>query len=780
MSDDLKNKNSISRKLANWFFYVFFIVAGGVHSAYGANITIDDATVTETSGGTFIYFDVNIDAVDTSNAVTINYTVNDGTATNSGGDFDNGGGSGSVTLAKFQSTVQIGINTNDDSVFENTETFSITLNSVSHGHVIRDSSATGTILDNEVAPTVNLTNAALAGEGSSGNVVDITLSHAAKVDIDVDFAFSDGTAVNGVDYTGVDGTATIPAGSIFVGVPATTITDGIDEARYETFTVTISNPTVTWSTLGSTATETINIVDVDGGLSIDDVIVSEGAGNASVTVTLQGPTAAAVTVDYSTADSSAMAGSDYSSASGRLTFAGIGDSLTPTTQTFTVPITDDSTFEGSETFTISLSNVSGAAVLTDADAAITITDNDAATGNVSDAELSSAIQGVSDVFQIDNRRYNIRMADQSRKIVQISMNTSLSGDCGSLSSHSLCGASNVVNKAITNRDNSTSTNTKVGIPDVDISGGDDGTNGKISFVNVDALLDDGAKRIVSVTADFSENKNGSDTDSIMVSYARETFDPIRSAAVGIFTHLHRAKTNVKGVYGGKAKVEGFNVGLYVNNFSNENYVTSGYASVGYSESAYKLSSAGTFINNRFDTYNTQAGVSLMGKQELGDILFMPKFTLDAFVTMQEKSAPKVVVGSAERVGFLTQRVLTELQVGFRPHVTLDLSQDEFDSTLDLNPQIFCGYAANLSDCGWGLEISSATKPDGENTEYKLDLGYESYRDSTTARVKIQMESNPFGTKDVYSATTLTNDFIDMSIDGVRQNPGVEWEFGVRY
>ena len=399
---DLKNKNSISRKLANWFFYVFFIVAGGVHSAYGANITIDDATVTETSGGTFIYFDVNIDAVDASNAVTINYTVNDGTATNSGGDFDNGGGSGSVTLAKFQSTVQIGINTNDDSVFENTETFSITLNSVSHGHIITDSSATGTILDNEIAPTVNLTNAALAGEGSSGNVVDITLSHATKVDIDVDYAFSDGTAVNGVDYTGVGGTATIPAGSTFVGVPATTITDGIDEARYETFTVTISNPTVRWSTLGSTTTETINIVDVDGGLSIDDVIVSEGAGSASVTVTLQGPTAAAVTVDYSTADSSAMAGSDYSTASGRLTFAGIGDSLTPTTQTFTVPITDDSTFEGSEAFTINLSNVSGAAVLTDADAAITITDNDSTPTIDFNATSSSGAESTSSAaLQVD-------------------------------------------------------------------------------------------------------------------------------------------------------------------------------------------------------------------------------------------------------------------------------------------------------------------------------------------------------------------------------------------
>ena len=154
---------------------------------------------------------------------------------------------------------------------------------------------------------------------------------------------------------------------------------------------------------------------------------------------------------------------------------------------------------------------------------------------------------------------------------------------------------------------------------------------------MDALLGDSAKRIISVTADFSEHETGSDTNSVMVTYARETFDPIRSAAVGVFTHLHRAKTDVKGVYSGNAKVEGVNVGLYVNNFSNKNYVTSGYASVGFSESAYKLSSSDTAINNRFDTYNTQAGVSLMGKQKLGNILFMPKYTLDAFVTIARES-----------------------------------------------------------------------------------------------------------------------------------------------
>ena len=135
---DLKNKNSMSRKLANWFFYVFLIVAGGAHSAYGANITIDDATVTETSGGIFINFNVNIDVVDNTNNTSIAYTVTDGTASDGDGDFDNGGGGGTVTLTKMSSSVQISISVNDDNMFEGSETFTVTLTSATNGHIITD------------------------------------------------------------------------------------------------------------------------------------------------------------------------------------------------------------------------------------------------------------------------------------------------------------------------------------------------------------------------------------------------------------------------------------------------------------------------------------------------------------------------------------------------------------------------------------------------------------------------------------------------------------------
>ena len=62
-----------------------------------------------------------------------------------------------------------------------------------------------------------------------------------------------------------------------------------------------------------------------------------------------------VTVDYATSDGTADASDDYTAKSGTLTFdAG------ETSKTVSVSITDDETDESDETFTVTLSNASGA------------------------------------------------------------------------------------------------------------------------------------------------------------------------------------------------------------------------------------------------------------------------------------------------------------------------------------------------------------------------------------------------------------------------------------
>ncbi len=112
-------------------------------------------------------------------------------------------------------------------------------------------------------------------------------------------------------------------------------------------------------------------------LAINDVAVTEGnAGttNANFTVTLSAASATAVTVNYATADQSATAPSDYTAASGTLTFAP-GE----LTKTVTVLVNGDTTFELNETFAVNLSVVSSNATISDNQGIGTITNDDVST-----------------------------------------------------------------------------------------------------------------------------------------------------------------------------------------------------------------------------------------------------------------------------------------------------------------------------------------------------------------------------------------------------------------
>ena len=88
-------------------------------------------------------------------------------------------------------------------------------------------------------------------------------------------------------------------------------------------------------------------------------------------VNLSSPSGQTITVDYATADGTALAGSDYTAASGTLTF-------TPgeTIKRILLVATDDVEVEADETLTVTLSNVTGDATITDSTATATISDDD--------------------------------------------------------------------------------------------------------------------------------------------------------------------------------------------------------------------------------------------------------------------------------------------------------------------------------------------------------------------------------------------------------------------
>lgn len=112
--------------------------------------------------------------------------------------------------------------------------------------------------------------------------------------------------------------------------------------------------------------------------------VNENGGSVIVSVTRSGGSFGAASVSYSSANGSALAGSDYTSVSGNLSWASGETGI----KTFSVPIVDDNVMEPNESFTVSISAASGASLGSPATANITITDND---GNVPTSLTATAL-----------------------------------------------------------------------------------------------------------------------------------------------------------------------------------------------------------------------------------------------------------------------------------------------------------------------------------------------------------------------------------------------------
>lgn len=106
--------------------------------------------------------------------------------------------------------------------------------------------------------------------------------------------------------------------------------------------------------------------------------VSEGAGSVQIEVSRHLGSTGAVSVGYSTANGTAIAGADFTSTSGTLNWAD-GDTAI---KTITIPILQDSAFEGNETFTVTINNPTGGATVgaaqgTSTSVTVTINDDDA-------------------------------------------------------------------------------------------------------------------------------------------------------------------------------------------------------------------------------------------------------------------------------------------------------------------------------------------------------------------------------------------------------------------
>jgi uncharacterized delta-60 repeat protein len=175
----------------------------------------------------------------------------------------------------------------------------------------------------------------------------------------VNEATSDGTATAGTDYTPQIGTITWLAlmNTWTFAVPV--VNDGVAEG-VETVNLVLSN--AQGAALGVRSAAVLEISDAVGNVGFQlgnaSVSVTEGQPSGTLNVYRSGPSSSLATVDFHTVDGSAIAGQDYEAQSGTITF-NPGDTVKP----ITVRIQNDGLQEGTEMFTVVLSNPTGGASL---------------------------------------------------------------------------------------------------------------------------------------------------------------------------------------------------------------------------------------------------------------------------------------------------------------------------------------------------------------------------------------------------------------------------------
>ena len=147
-------------------------------------------------------------------------------------------------------------------------------------------------------------------ESDGAAVITVTRTGTTNIATSVSYATSNGTATAGADYTAVSGTLSFATGETSKTFSVPIVNDSLKEAN-ETINLTLSNVTGS-AALAAPSTAVLTIIDDDPvpGISIGDVSVVEGNSgttNANFIVNLTPASGQTVTVNYATADGTAMA-----------------------------------------------------------------------------------------------------------------------------------------------------------------------------------------------------------------------------------------------------------------------------------------------------------------------------------------------------------------------------------------------------------------------------------------------------------------------------------------
>ena len=348
---------------------IFLTAAVAALGQSTVQFTATNHTVAESAGAVTLTVERSNDF---GSAVTVDYATVDGTATN-GVKFT--AASGTLAFGADETNRSIRLTILNEGFVEGTKNFQVILSNPTNAILGTRTNATVSISDNDVGVQFIFDTYSVA-EDAGAVLLGVVRGDDGILPVTVDFATTDLTATNGLDYTSTNNTLSFaPTERLkFISVPI--LDDSLKEAN-KTFRVSLSNPV--GATLGSQKTTTVTIVDNDAGFQFEtnryDVV--EDAGVALIGVRRgTDATNVSVAVDVTTANGTALSGLDYAGLTNTLNFAP-GERL----KMVSVPILNDGIKEATKSFRLTLSNPTGGAVFgTPTTTTVYVQDNDPGVG----------------------------------------------------------------------------------------------------------------------------------------------------------------------------------------------------------------------------------------------------------------------------------------------------------------------------------------------------------------------------------------------------------------
>lgn len=235
-----------------------------IQGASGAvNFSVNDVAVSE---GGILNFTVTKSGT-TSLTHNVDYATSNGTAT--AGDYTSK--SGTLSFASSETSKTVSVSTAQDSVFEGNETLLLTLSNPTGGAAIIDNQGTGTINNDDAAPSFVINNVTKL-EGLPLTFT-VTKSGSTALNHNVSYFNIDKTAIAGSDYNAVSGTLIFGPSDTTKQLTVSSIQETVPEAD-ETFWISIYN-----ATGGATIADSVGV-----GSILNDDNFPPNAVNDSYTV----------------------------------------------------------------------------------------------------------------------------------------------------------------------------------------------------------------------------------------------------------------------------------------------------------------------------------------------------------------------------------------------------------------------------------------------------------------------------------------------------------------